>query len=106
MSLKEYTNQEIQEELSRRESIKNSEWPKQTMLYFNTEDSHDLSEELSDFLDDKCGFYEGTESHTKAMGSLKEINLAVSVHNDAKVEIAIHPDITEVAADPPCNEAT
>ena len=83
MSLREYSEEQIQEELQRRANIRDGDWPKKFNLLFKPEDE----DELTDFLEDKCGFYENTDCYTKVLESLSELDLTIEISKDADIKV-------------------
>lgn len=96
MSLREYTEEEIREELARRDKIRNSNWPKKLVLLFKPQDE----DELGMFLDNECGFYEGSAKFDKIVESLEEVSLIVNIHEDARIEIFTEEELGPREASP------
>jgi hypothetical protein len=83
--IKELTYEQLQAELSRRDAIKNSKWPKTFDVVVHHEGDED--EDTINFLVNECGFIDGSDEFRKASSVAYEIILNCKVSSDGEAEI-------------------
>ena len=83
MSLREYSEEDMQQELLRRERLRDTDWPRKIVVKFEPEDECDVIEALEEY----CNFLEGSEQSIKILDSIKSALLVVEVSEDASSTI-------------------
>ena len=80
-NFKNFSTEQLTTELARRTDIQNSEWPKKFELVLSYDDDNDSA--FHKFLEDQCGFYDGSLEFDTACMAVSEINVLCEINKDA-----------------------
>lgn len=80
----EYSDDELNAELNRRDELRHQPWPRKTTVSCEAIDGDGI---LSEFLLESCGFCLNSEEYVRALNSLDDVELEVEVSKNGNTKV-------------------